>query len=114
MGIGELVRENGYSKSDIDSLFEQAKQNLASKEEFDGRPAGQFVTVRQSNWDYKLIVLQELLGGDTEVKIAYYTVQEKALREDGQLKLQWANRPPSMAPEDLENLVGKAQSKGIL
>lgn len=54
------------------------------------RPVGRFVSLRQSDYPVKMFVLQELYAEkkEAEVRIGYYIVSKKMLRNKGKLSLQ--------------------------
>jgi len=113
---------------DIDKAFDdkikelEKKKYAIEKDPLEGkvfkRLVGQFVTLRQSNYPVKMFVLRELYTDnkeeEAEVRIGYYIVSQKMLRNKRKLSLQWGQFNPNFPKEDLKELINRAKRKGIL
>ena len=121
----ELLKEHGYTMEDVDKAFHnkikelEKKKYVIEKLPLGGnvrRPVGRFVTLRQSNYQVKMFVLQELhVGkGEPEVRIGYYIVSKKMLRNKGKLSLQWGQFNPNFPKKDLKELIKRGERKRIL
>jgi len=120
--IIKLLKEHGYTLEDVSRAFEEKIKELEKKKyveerlpsgEIVKRPVGKFVTLKQSNYPVKMFVLQEILGREPEIRIGYYIVSEKKLRE-GKLSLQWGEKNPNIPKKDFKLLIKKAEEKGII
>jgi len=123
----ELLREHGYTMEDVDKAFHnkikelekkkyiKEKEPLEKKKVYE-RPVGRFVTLKQSDYPVKMFVLRELYTGkkEAEVRIGYYIVSIKILRNKGKLSLMWGQFNPNIPKKDLKELIAKAERKGIL
>jgi len=125
MSYNKLLEEHGYTMEDVDKVFHERIKELEKKkyvkEELPlgdkvKRPVGRFVTLRQSDYPIKMFVLQELYVGkkEPEVRIGYYIISKKILRDRGKLSLQWGQFNPSFPKKDLKELLRRAEKKGIL
>jgi len=120
--IIKLLKEHGYTLEDVSRAFEEKIKELEKKKyaeerlpsgEIVKRPVGKFVTLKQSNYPVKMFVLQEILRREPEIRIGYYIVSEKKLRE-GKLSLQWGEKNPNIPKKDFKLLIKKAEEKGII
>jgi len=119
----KLLQEHGYTLEDVDKAFEETIERLKKKEfviEKDilsGRVikqrAGRFVTLRQSDYPIKMLVLQEIYD-EGYIRIGYYIVSLKKLKNEGKLLITWAQFNPGILKKDLPILLVKARSAGIL
>lgn len=121
----ELLEEQGYTIEDVDQAFHTKIKELEKKKHVEEklplgdkvkRPVGRFVTLRQSDYPMKMFVLQELYVGkkEPEVRVGYYIVSKKMLRDKGKLSIQWGQFNPSFPKKDLKELLKRAEKKGIL
>lgn len=121
----ELLKEYGYTMEDVDKAFHDKIKELEKKKyvieklplgEKVKRPVGQFVTLTQSDYPVKMFVLQELYTRkkEAEVRIGYYIVSQKMLRNKGKLSLQWGQFNPNFPKKDLKELIKRAKNKDIL
>lgn len=81
------------------------------------RKVGRFVTLRQSNYPYKMFVLQEVYLRDEnepEIRLGYYIVSPKTLKQKGEVRLVWGQYNPNIPKKDLIELLKKAKEKGII
>lgn len=117
-----LLRKAGFSWQDVDKAFEDKIQQLKRKESImEKRPlgghtktdVGRFVTLRDSNYPIKMFVLQEMSKGQY-VRIGYYVLSLKKLKEEGKLKIVWGQYNPSFPKEDLLLLLDKARKGKII
>ncbi|MHA1972487.1 MAG: hypothetical protein ACTSW1_05830 [Candidatus Hodarchaeales archaeon] len=121
------LKDCGYSLKDVYNLFEEKKKELENKRKvyfkdpttgYDGidtkileTKAGRFVTRIQKTYPIKMLVLQELEG---EVRIGYYVVSLKKLREKKQLSIVWGQFNPHIPKDDLRAIIEEAKKNGIL
>ena len=81
------------------------------------RKIGRLVTLKQSNFPFKMFVLQEVfLKGENEpeIRLGYYIVSPKALIKKGHLRLVWGQYNPNIPKEDFAELVRMARQEGII
>lgn len=81
------------------------------------RRLGLFVTLRQSNFPFKMFVLQEIfLEGEKEpeLRLSYYIISPKKLKEKGKLHLMWGQYNPNIPKRDFIELMRRAKEKGII
>jgi hypothetical protein len=80
------------------------------------RKVGRFIILKQSNFPFKMFVLQEVfLEGENEpeVRLGYYIVSPKTLIQKGELRLVWGQYNPNIPKQDFIELLRKAKEKGI-
>ncbi len=72
-----------------------------------------YVTLPQSDYPEKVFVLQEILlpNGKEELRIGYYIIAKKGKRKG---KWAWGQFCPFIPKKDLEELIRRAKTKGIL
>ena len=123
------LEEKGFKLKDIEERF-QNKINLLKKRKYVNekqpwsehptkmkRKIGRLVTLKQSNFPFKMFVLQEVfLEGEKEpeIRLGYYIVSLKALIEKGKLRLVWGQYNPNIPKKDFIELVRMAREKGII
>lgn len=121
----DLLKKHGYTTKDVDELFREKTKQLEEKkivyeivpvEGKKQRRIGRFVTLRQSDYPLKMFVLQELDidREEPEVRLGYYIVSKRILRDKGKLALMWGQFNPNIPKKDLKELIKKAENKGIL
>ena len=121
----DLLERKGYTLEDVKNAFSRKIKELSGKEfirEKDPlgekehkRKVGRFVTLIQSDYPYKMFILQELYAGEeAEVRIGYYIVSKKKLANEGILSIQWGQFSPNFPKGDLKELIRRAEEKGIL
>lgn len=120
----------GKTSRDVDRKFEDKIEELGrrrfvtEKQPWSEKPIkkmrrkiGRFVCLRQSNFPFKLFVLQEVfLEGEKEpeIRLGYYLISPRALIEEGKLRLVWGQYNPNIPKEDFKELVKKAEREGIV
>ena len=74
---------------------------------------GRYVTLRQSDYRKKIFVLQEIFfeDGRQQIRIGYYIIGEKPKMRG---KWVWGQFCPFFPPEDLKELIRRAEEKGII
>lgn len=81
------------------------------------RKIGRLLTLRQSNFPFKMFVLQEVFleeGKEPEIRLGYYIVSPKTLTEKGELRLVWGQYNPNIPKKDFIHLIRMAQEEGII
>ena len=125
----QILEEKGYKIDDIDKEFEKTIKKLDKKKyaiqkgvwELNKKrnklKLGKCVYLRQSNFPFKLFILQEVyIEGETEpeVRIGYYIVAPKKLKEEGKIRIVWGQYNPIIPKKDFKVLIDKAKENGIL
>ena len=123
-----ILHEKGFTLKEVNSLFIQKIESLKKKksirfkdpssgiegketEYFESKVHG-FVTLIQQSYPIKMFVLEEM--DRDEIRIGYYVVSLKKLKEKGKLSLMWGQFNPHIPKEDLRILLDKARKKGII
>jgi len=123
-----LLHEKGFTLKEVDNLFIQKIKSLENKksirfkdpasgfkgketEYFESKVHG-FVTLIQKSYPIKMFVLEEM--DREEIRIGYYVVSLKKLKEKDKLSLMWGQFNPHIPKEDLSILLDKARKKGII
>lgn len=118
----QLLRKAGYTLEDVDKAFTLKIEELKRKKTMrEKRPLGEhiettvgkFVTMKQSDYPLKMYVLQEMNKWQY-IRIGYYIVSLKKLKEEGKLQIVWGQFNPTFPKEDLSLLLKKAQKEGII
>jgi hypothetical protein len=118
----DLLDRAGISLADVDKAFDSKMEDLKKKKTIrEKRPlggynetdAGRFVTLREKTYPIKMFVLQEMSKGQY-VRIGYYVVSLKKLKEEKKLKIVWAQFNPSFLKKDLLLLLDKARKEKII
>jgi hypothetical protein len=119
----------GKRMIDVDRKFEKKMKELRKKKliiekqpwsEKLGkleRKVGRSVYLKQSNFPFKMFVLQEtFLRGEEEpeIRLGYYLISPRALIEKGKLRLVWGQYNPNIPKEDFKELIRRAEKEGIV
>jgi hypothetical protein len=123
----KLLEENGYTLKDVVDKFDEVVSRLEKKsyanlktpwndkEERQKVPLGEFVKQKQSGYPFKIFILQEIKYKEgTQIRIGYYMISPKKLKQERKLKVVWGQFNPHLPKEDLKELIKKAEKKGIL
>lgn len=123
------LNEEDFTLEDVKEKFRQkieelrGKKYISERQPWSEKPkkikrkAGRFVSLIQSNFPFKMFVLREsFLEGEEEpeIRIGYYIVSPKLLKEKGKLRLMWGQYNPNIPKKDFIELIRKAQEKGII
>jgi len=123
------LKEKGFKLKDIEERFQNKINQLRKRKYVDEkqpwsedptkmkRKIGRLVTLKQSNFPFKMFVLQEVfLEGEKEpeIRLGYYIVSPKTLIEKGKLRLVWGQYNPNIPKEDFIELVRMARKEGII
>jgi hypothetical protein len=127
--IQELLSRKGKTMEDIEKAFEDKKRKLENKRYIvEKRPwskkatrlkrrIGRSIYLVQSNFPLKMFVFQESFHEgkkEPEIRLGYYLVSPKILKEKGIIKLIWGQYNPNIPKKDLLELISKAKQKGII
>ena len=123
-----MLEEEGYTLRDVHDLFEKRIEKLKEKKYIKYKNSatgfagiklkketwevGRFVTLIQKSYPIKMFVLQEL--GKQEIRLGYYVLSLKRLKEKGKLSIVWGQFNPHIPKSDFEKLIAKANKIGIL
>ena len=118
----ELLQDKGFTLKDVQEAFRQkieylreSKKTVSEKLPLGGhaiREVGKFVTHVESSYPVKMHVWQEI--GADHIRLAYYVVSLKRLKEKGKLHIWWGQFNASIEKGDLRKLIGKAEKAGML
>lgn len=118
----KLLDKWKIKREDVEKLLDEKIINLKNKKSIREKrvlgpsvkvDAGRFVALRDTNYPLKRFVLQEMNNGKY-VRIGYYVLSLKKLRDEGKLRVVWGQYNPSFPKEDLTKLINKAKENGII
>ena len=125
----KILKAKGFKISDVDGIFQKKSKELTKKKYTDEkqpwseqprkmrRKIGRLITLKQSNFPFKMFVLQEIfLEGEKEpeIRLGYYIISPKTLIEKGELRLVWGQYNPNIPKKDFNELVRMAREEGII
>ena len=124
-----ILKVKGLKISDVEDRFQNKIEELMKKKYADEkqpwskqprkmrRKIGRLITLKQSNFPFKMFVLQEVfLEGEKEpeIRLGYYIVSPKTLIEQGKIRLVWGQYNPNIPKKDFIELVRMAREEGII
>ena len=123
------LKEKGFKLKDVEERFQNKINQLKKRKYVDEkqpwsehptrmkRKIGRLITLKQSNFPFKMFVLQEVsleAEKEPEIRLGYYIVSPKTLIEKGKIRLVWGQYNPNIPKKDFIELVRMAREKGII